>query len=66
MDNLENKIEHLELGYKKQNSTCSIQEIRLPVFAPIKRYTPSSAIYKDFLKNKRTRTILIHSGGMSL
>lgn len=50
MDNLENKIEHLELGYKKQNSTCSIQEIRLPVFAPIKRYTPSSAICRR--KNK--------------
>lgn len=66
MDNLENKIEHLELGYKKQNSTCSIQEIRLPVFAPIKRYTPSSAIYKDFLKNKRTRTINTQWGNVTI
>ncbi|EGK7562043.1 hypothetical protein IO476_001040 [Campylobacter coli] len=62
----ENKLDYLELGYKKQNSTCSIQEIRLPVFAPIKRFTPTSAIYKDFLKNKRTRSINTQWGNVTI
>lgn len=50
-------IEQSLFDYKLQETTCSIQEIRLPIFAPIKKATPKSAIYDDFINNKRTRIV---------
>jgi len=46
-----------KIQYKIDNTTCSAQELRLPMFAPIKRCTPSSSIYKDFIANKRKRWV---------
>ncbi|TQR27388.1 hypothetical protein [Campylobacter sp. MIT 97-5078] len=55
--NKENDINETFFNHKIQNTICSVQELRLPIFAPIKRTSPSSAIYKDFLANKRTRSV---------
>lgn len=50
-------IEQSLFDYKIQETTCSVQEIRLPIFAPIKKINPKSAIYDDFINNKRIRII---------
>ena len=50
-------VEQSLFDIKLQNGTCSIQEIRLPIFAPLSRTSPKSAIYNDFLANKRTRIV---------
>lgn len=55
-----------EVHAKKNTSTCSVQEIRLPIFAPIKRYTPSSAIYKNFTKNKMKKITTTQWGTIAI
>lgn len=54
------------IEFKKTKTTCSIQEIRLPIFAPIKKYTPSSTIYKEFISNRRTRTLKTQWGEVNI
>ena len=50
-------IEQSLFDCKLQETTCSIQEIRLPLFAPLKKVNPKSAIYNDFVNNKRSRIV---------
>ncbi len=46
-----------ELTFRRKNNTCSIYELRLPIFAPVKKFSTNSMIYLDFIKNKHTRRI---------
>ncbi|TNH37079.1 hypothetical protein FDW45_01920 [Campylobacter helveticus] len=64
MKNFNSNMGYIE--FKKSKTTCSIQEIRLPIFAPIKKSTPSSTIYKDFVRNRRTRILKTQWGEVSI
>lgn len=41
-------------------------ELRLPIFAPIKRVSPSSTIYKEFVVNKRSRKVQTQWGEVQI
>ena len=49
-------------NFKLQETTCSVQEIRLPIFAPLTKINPKSVIYNDFIANKRTREVITSWG----
>lgn len=59
-------IEQSLFDCKLQETTCSIQEIRLPIFAPLKKVNPKSTIYNDFVKNKRTREVVTTWGRVKI
>jgi hypothetical protein len=47
----------LDLETKIERSTSTIEELRVPIFAPIVQVTKRSKLYIDFVKNKNVRTV---------
>lgn len=42
---------------KIKYSTSSVEELRVPIYAPVKQLPPQSSAAKDFKKNNNVRTI---------
>lgn len=50
-------MKEILLQHKIAHTICSVQELRLPIFAPINKTNPNSSIYMDFIHNKRSRKV---------
>jgi len=47
----------LDLESKIERSTSTVEELRVPIFAPIIKITKRSKLYQDFVKNKNVRVV---------
>lgn len=51
---------------KIKYSTSSVEELRVPIYAPVKQLPPQSAAAKDFKKNNNVRTIETKWGNVEI
>lgn len=65
---MQNPLEDMLDGIDKKvySTTCSVQEIRLPLFAPVKQVTHNSHIYENFINNKKTRKVKTQWGSVNV
>ncbi|EPZ1799881.1 hypothetical protein ACXK18_000714 [Campylobacter upsaliensis] len=64
----EKYIQHslFDVVEKIEKSTSSIDELRVPIFAPISQINKNSSIYKSFVENKNIRTIETKWGAIEI
>jgi hypothetical protein len=60
------KIEKTDIIKKWENFNVSVEELRTGIYAPIDKISHNSLINKNFIENKRTRTIKTSWGEVSI
>ncbi|WP_187648692.1 hypothetical protein [Nitrosophilus labii] len=46
-----------DIQTKIENSTSTVDELRVPIFAPVSKIVKNSRTYKDFIENKNVRVV---------